>query len=509
MSPWLDRIVTLASNLIVQTDPEGRITWVNSAFEALTGYSAAEARGQSPGSLLQFEETDQTVVAAIRSALESRSPIKTQILNRSKDGRRYWLDLEIRPVFDAGGALEGFLAIETDVSEIMNAKAHAREAEAATLAQGEFLANMSHELRTPMNGVIGMLNLLMKTGLDAEQTLRASVALSSAQNLLVVLNDVLDFSKIESGQVSLETIAFRPGPLIEEVGLLLSHRAEEKDLRLHWTVARDVPTWVSGDPTRIRQVLINLVGNAIKFTDYGNVAIDVSYGALGDESQLRFEVRDTGIGLSKDAHDKIFKRFVQADATTTRRFGGTGLGLVISKNLVHLMGGEIGVRSAPGSGSTFWFSVNAPLAEAANAKDGVVSGEPIFARPLRILVADDHPVNRMIVQMFLGPGGHDVTLVVDGAQAVEAMVHKMFDVVLMDIQMPVMDGLTATQQIRAMAQPQCNVPIIALTANAMPGDRERYLAAGMNDCITKPIDQEAFLETLERVSRTGNSHVLR
>ena len=213
-----------------------------------------------------------------------------------------------------------------------------------------------------------------------------------------------------------------------------------------------------------------------------------------------FEVRDTGIGLNEDAQDKIFGRFVQADASTTRQFGGAGLGLTISKNLVHLMGGDIGVQSTLGSGSTFWFTVIAPAVGGQAADDQDASMEPIFDRQLRILAVDDHQVNRMIVQMYLQLAGHEVTLVENGLQAVQAMRADRFDVVVMDIQMPVMDGLTATREIRAMAHPQCEVPIIALTANSMPGDRERYLAQGMNDYVPKPIEQASLLKALARVS---------
>ncbi len=649
--PWTDRIVRLSANGIVQTDPEGRITWVNSAFETLTGYTSAEVLGQTPGRLLQCQQTDPSVIKAIRVALANRAPIKAQILNRAKGGRLYWLDLEIQPAFDAEGELEGFIAIETDISELMEAHEQKREAleaaklalaarsayqealdrfaivaitsnrgdiifanerfcavsgysteellgknhrmlnsgqhpksffidlwrtissgrpwhgeicnrnkngefywvdttivpligldgrpeqfvsvrydvterklaearhqillaelrdrsraaEEAALAKGEFLANMSHELRTPMNGVIGMLDLLMMTDLDAEQHLRACVALKSARNLLVILNDILDFSKVESGQVTLERIAFQPAALTEELCFLMRNQASEKQLRMVWTVAEDVPTWVVGDPTKLRQVLNNLVSNAIKFSSQGEITIEVSYGLNGPDSQLRFAVRDMGIGISEDAQTKIFDRFVQADASTTRRFGGTGLGLIISKNLVQLMGGEIGVQSAPGLGSTFRFTIQAPPAEMPRVEAGDVSLRSIATRPRQVLVVDDHPINRMIVQMCLELAGHEVTLASDGAEAVQAMVDHTYDIVLMDIQMPVMDGLTATAKIRAMPQPRCDVPIIALTANAMSGDRERYLACGMNDYIAKPIDQVALLETIERVSAAARN----
>ncbi|MEL6187642.1 MAG: ATP-binding protein, partial [Myxococcota bacterium] len=367
------------------------------------------------------------------------------------------------------------------------------EAERSNVEKSQFLANMSHELRTPMAGVLGMLDAILDEPLPETTAFHAGVARECATGLLAILNDILDYSKLEANEVHLERLDYSPQRLLDGVLSMFAARAKEKGLRLDVALDAAVPDWVVGDPTRIRQILVNLVGNAVKFTPTGGVRIEV----VRIEEETIFRVADTGIGLSLDQQQRLFQRFAQADASTTRRFGGTGLGLAISKQLAELMGGAIGVDSVEGEGSTFWFTVPSP-------EGTPVEGEGTLARSpsedlagLHVLAAEDNRVNQMVLERVLVKRGHEVTLVEDGEAALRAVAKGRFDVVLMDIQMPVMDGLEATRKIRDLPEGE-RVPIVALTANAMAGDRERYLEAGMDDYASKPLDAERLASAMAR-----------
>jgi signal transduction histidine kinase/CheY-like chemotaxis protein/CHASE1-domain containing sensor protein/integral membrane sensor domain MASE1 len=371
-------------------------------------------------------------------------------------------------------------------------------AEAANDEKSAFLAMISHEIRTPLNGVLGLNHQLLATRLAPEQRELATAVEQSAEALLVIINDILDFSKLQAGKVTIEPAAFDLRQLIGTVLSVFRPRIEAKGLALSLDMPAECPAWIVSDAARLQQILYNLLGNAQKFTEAGQIELAVRHEALADGSlRLRFEVRDTGIGINREAQGRLFARFSQADSSITRRFGGTGLGLAISKQLAELLGGEIGVQSTPGKGSRFWFTilcrpgVRPAAGDGGGAEAGVEPGAASPAagagRPLRILVAEDNHINQLVVIGLLKRMGHQADAVANGLEAIEAHRQKAYDVILMDVQMPEMDGKTATLRIRAMEGEKAGVPIIAVTANAMDTHREEYLAAGMNDFVAKPI----------------------
>jgi len=399
-------------------------------------------------------------------------------------------------------------AFDRNVAQTTQALEEARhQAEAANLAKSAFLATMSHEIRTPITSVLGMADLLRSTTLNREQAGYVDTLSSSTRALLAILNDILDISKIEAGKITVEALEFQLHPVFRDVVSLCLSMASAKGLVLGLDIQPDVPARVVGDSTRLRQVLFNLVSNAIKFTETGSVRLRLSIetrdGKARDDKAvvIRCDVEDTGIGIARDEIDRLFRPFSQVDSSTTRRFGGTGLGLAITRRLLDLMGGEIGVVSAPGQGATFWFTMPFTMPDRHDPIEQAPPPSPLLLppadKPLSILVAEDNRINQMLVRSMLQKFGHTVRVVENGRLALDAVIAEDFDAVLMDMQMPEMDGEEATRLIRALPPPKNRTPVLALTADVMVEHRARYLGAGVNALVPKPIDWRILSEALK------------
>lgn len=483
---------------------DGKILEANPAFCEMFGYALEEIIGSPVLDLVAPEAQ-----ADARAFMESGTEAPAEFRAIRKDGTRLSIEAVAKTMVLNGRrqritAVRNISTRKMAEEELRAAKIRAErsneELSLATQAKSEFLANMSHEIRTPINGVIGMTSLLLDTNLTKEQREYAENIRLSSDTLITLINDILDFSKIEAGKISLEAIPFEIDQVFEDIERTISFAAKTKGLRLTSSSPREVPKTVIGDPTRVRQVLLNLVGNAVKFTAHGAVTVQTSMIETSRKF-LKFEVIDTGIGIPKSGLTRMFKSFSQVDSSTTRKYGGTGLGLSISKHLVSLMQGEIGVTSEVGVGSTFWFTI--PLIE--SDRPAVKNELATLPRNsevgrLRVLIAEDNSVNQLIALKILEKMGHSAVTVANGREAVEALQAGPYDLVLMDCQMPEMDGYEATRIIRrTMAKTHANLPIVALTANALNGDREKCLAVGMNDYISKPMKPRELAEVIDKL----------
>jgi PAS domain S-box-containing protein len=503
------RLFQLALDMLCIAGFDGYFKLVNPAWERVLGYSPEELTSKP---WLDFVHPDD-VAATIREGEKLQSGvdvIRFRNRYRARDGSYKWLSWMATPHVARGM----IYAVARDITEAQRTEEELRQArvqaESATRAKSEFLANMSHEIRTPMNGIIGMTELVLDSKLTKEQRDHLNTVRDSADGLLLaLLDDILDLSKIEARKLRIEQVEFHLPQLVDDVLKILTFRCSPSVLELSSDIRPDTPSLLIGDPTRLRQVLINLVGNAIKFTSKGQVIVRVRPESISaDEAVLLFAVSDTGIGIPEDKQKIIFEAFAQADASTTRRYGGSGLGLSISDQLVQLMGGRISIESKPRVGSTFRFTLPFGIVRrpAELPRDGSGGKTSRVAEPasLNVLVAEDNMVNQKLARILLKKLGHQVTIAANGEAALHAMAKRSYDLVLMDIQMPVMGGIEATTVIREEeSRTGRHIPIIAMTAHAMAGDRERALQAGMDDYVSKPIRFEDLRRAIQRQAPEG------
>ncbi len=500
------QLVENATDLICRCDAEGRISYINPAAYEITGYTVDEIVGHKIYNLVSPDFREEVKAAILEQAYNKVQYSNYDYIVFHKKGYPVWFSQNTIAVFE-NDQLVGFTCIARDITykkEIEKELVRSRkEALELVVTRERFLANTSHEIRTPMNAIIGISNLLKETNLTDKQREYVHSIHTSSENLLVIINDILDLSKIEAGKLTLENIDFDLKEKLSTLVRSLQLKASEKSLYLSLAIDTGVGTWVKGDPYRLNQVLMNLLSNALKFTDQGSVALKLSVIKDTPTHQtLAFVVEDTGIGISDDKLESIFDDFTQADTSTTRKYGGTGLGLSISRKMAQLMQGTLSVKSKPAVGSTFTLKITVEKGKKQiEAKQTLHKTHPDLLQGKTVLLVEDNEFNQLLAATILEQWNTKVTLAQNGQEAIDKVKLQEFDVILMDIQMPVMGGIEATQIIRN--ELQLHTPIIALTANAISGNIQEYTANGMNACVTKPFQREALFETIyEVISQT-------
>ncbi|MBI1406850.1 MAG: response regulator [Caulobacter sp.] len=486
----------LPAILMVKDARDGRYLLVNRAAEELLGLSAAAMVGHSvhdlfsPDEARAFAEEDRVVIASGEMTV-----VENEVVTTAARGRRSFTTKKLATYGEDGPRY--IVTVGEDVTDRLETAAALQAAlvaaEEAALSKSVFLANMSHEIRTPLNGIVAIADILSREGLDARAREMVEIIRASGETLERLLSDILDQARIESGQITLESAPFHLGEMVRATAALAELKAQEKGVALRIDLSPEVDIAVEGDMVRVRQILTNLLSNAVKFTEAGQVTVT---GFRVRDDRIRFEVRDSGEGFDEATRQRIFGRFQQADNTITRRYGGTGLGLAISRELAALMGGTLDCESRPGEGAAFWFEIPLPAVEELEAV-AVQSDEVVAASRLRVLVADDHPTNRKVIELML-EGAAEVVCVENGLEAVDAVAVRPFDLVLMDMQMPVMDGLTAIQRIRSR-ETEGRMPIIMLTANALPEHVAASLQAGADRHLDKPITAISLFAAINEV----------
>ncbi len=506
----LERLAIAATksfNSVVIANKNGEIEWVNEGFTKLSGYKLDEIEQGEKSLFKMISESNFQKEKDFNEHTFSKTPFSYERECLSKDGKKYWVISTVTPVLDKKGAIEKIIAIDTDIT----LRKHIEEELVRTNnIKEQFLTNMSHEIRTPMNAIVGFTDLLLKTKLSPDQKQYIDAVKTSGRNLIVIINDILDFSKIEAGKITFEQIEFDLQHLISTLTELMLPKSMEKDITISTKIDKKIQRQLIGDPTRLNQIFLNLVGNAIKFTEKGGIKITADFVSEEKDSlELKFSVTDTGIGIPKDKLASIFEGFTQATNDTNRKYGGTGLGLTIVKQLVELQGGTISVKSKIDSGSSFIFNLKFKKTLPEKIVKNNSSNKKVelsHKEKLNILLVEDNLLNQILAKKVLTNWKWDVDVADNGLIAMQKVKNTAYDLILMDIQMPEMDGYEATRQIRKTTtnSSKHNIPIIAITAHAISGEAEKCYNAGMNDYITKPFDERVLYEKIIAVCEKNN-----